>query len=61
MYSQMLLLQFFFLIWKSVFLIYYLYQYNNCKAGNTLMICVSCSAIVTPILFVRGLVHNNAG
>ena len=54
-----MLLQFLFLDLINAFLIYYLCQYN-CKAGDSLIICVYCSAIITLILCVRGLVHTNA-
>ena len=55
-----MLLQMFYLILTSVFLIYYFYQYN-CKAGNySSIICVYCSAIITLISFVRGIVHTDA-
>ena len=38
----------------------YFFKYN-CKAVNSLMICVYCSGIVTLISLARGLVHTNTG
>ena len=55
-----MLLQFLFLLFLvNAFLVCYLCQYN-CMDGDSLTICIYCSAITTLILFVRGLVHTNA-
>ena len=38
---------------------YYLYQYN-CNDGDSLMICIYFSAVITLISFMARLVHTNA-
>ena len=52
-------LQFFLKILISVFFMFYLYQYN-CKAGDSLVIFIYCSAVITLISFVTRLVRTNA-
>ena len=51
-------LQFFLKILISVLFMFYLYQYN-CKAGDSLMIFIYCSAVITLISFVTRLVRTN--